>query len=1775
MAGQILVTVVISTYNHEHFIGRCIESVQLQNVSPMEIIILDDYSSDNTPGVIEDFRCDKRITYVRNPENIGPRLNNTRALEVGSGRYHVWLHGDDYLLPGHLERIIGGLEQRPECSLGYAPPVFVDAAGETLQTPDHPGRSKQDYAGGRNELALLLIHDNYIVPSSVVFRRSELNRVGNFHPSIPGADWDLYTRVAIQNPNFYYTNTLGVGYRFHPGQVSVQFYANTDPLKAHLHVVEQAMYSKAAGRLQGRELEILDYLNRRIQSFGAAAWTQDQDIRRVRGMLARHSSVRTPAAVGRTPTISIVIPCYRQAQYLTDALDSVLAQGFEDWECLVVDDGSPDDTAQVVTRFIKDHGESRIRLITKSNGGLASARNAGAAESRGRYILPLDADDKLHPDYLTETVAVLDRDPETDIVYVDEQNFGLAGHVHVKTQVSLEALKQHNVHDYCSLYRRKVWEQIGGYSPAMYLGGEDWQFWLAASAHGFRSHHLRKPLFLYRNREHTMVSETQAHLGLVRAQLVLHHPGIVGSGEIRAAEDTVKRTPAPLREKLRQALLKHTDNPLLCRFSQLADAGARDAPLELPSLIDPPLVSVIVTTMDRPEFLKDAVDSLVRQTYENWEAIIVNDGGDDIGDWITTADPTGRIHYIRHPQNCGLSAARNTGISLSSGEILCYLDDDDRLFPDHLETIVDAMQTNNTSLVYTEAEYVRELIEDGQRRDLSRTSPYSHIDYSLERLHIGNFIPVNTWAHRRELIAYAGDFDVTLHALEDWDLLLRLARITTPEHIPRITAEVRLRPGTVNDNMSQRARGDLPALHRKIYARYAMPGNHNVDRQRERMLKQLETDPAPTKPAAATQHRYDQWRQRHTLTESQAQYMAERMMLTWQVRPSIQLIVTHQAGQEDALADTLDSLGQQLYKGWGLSVVSPCPCPDDSFNRLPNLEWVEAQGDRIAGINGVVGDSQADWIVQLDAGTRFSPDALFRWVDYINLHPHWQLFYCDEDRVSADGIHHDPLFKPDFNLDLLRSTSYMGDVVPVRRELLARLDGYGRRTGAGVYDMALRVLDAEGESIIGHIPEVLIHCRDRPDPQRDEQTVAENRRLTVEDHLQRNHIRATVGHNLVPGTFFVDYALSESPMVSIIIPYGDQIDPSRLCLSSVLEKTDYPHYEVIVVDDRGSDSVATSEIGMINQSARNVRVVRNPEPGGIPAMLNFAAREAQGVFLLLLDPGTQAIHAEWLARMVAVALRPEVGAVGARLVDLNGRIKQAGLVLGMQDGVGRPFAGADMQAAGYLGRHQVTQNYSALEAGCMLVKRDQFLQLGGLNAQEFKQSYFDADFCLRLQDVGCKLVWTPFATLLHHGTTAVQGQPSPAHSNTLAAELTAFQQRWLTRLASDPAHNPNLSLVEQTMQIEVELAVPWLDRHHPRPRIWAFPLNDQGVGQYRVRQPLDALDRAALAEHALLPPHERVERARVPTVCELARADADTLLIQHGFSDLFLRWLPKYRALDIAFLVFGLDDNLLEIPETNDRRDKLPADLERRIREALSHCHRLIVPTEPLVEVYRRFIDDVRVVPNQLEQWRWQHLRPDRRPMKGSGGKPRVGWVGAQQHRGDLALLAPVMKALHEDVDWVMMGMCPAALRRYVREFHQPVPYSRYPEKLSSLNLDLAVAPLEINVFNECKSDLRILEYGALGWPVVATDIHPYRGKPVTRLSNSATLWIDTIRERINDLEALAAEGRALREWVHQHRFLEHQLMPWFEAMLSDAVLGRFPMTYGNEQNGIPSAVAR
>jgi len=282
----------------------------------------------------------------------------------------------------------------------------------------------------------------------------------------------------------------------------------------------------------------------------------------------------------------------------------------------------------------------------------------------------------------------------------------------------------------------------------------------------------------------------------------------------------------------------------------------------------------------------------------------------------------------------------------------------------------------------------------------------------------------------------------------------------------------------------------------------------------------------------------------------------------------------------------------------------------------------------------------------------------------------------------------------------------------------------------------------------------------------------------------------------------------------------------------------------------------------------------------------------------------------------------------------------------------------------------------------------------------------------------------------------------------------------------------------------------------------------------------------------------------------MERYTPSTIVLQRQLSDSQLETMRGYRDFSRAFKVYELDDYLPNLPLKSVHRDQMPKDVLKSLRKAVALTDRFVVSTAPLAEQFADMHGDIRVVPNRLPVGWWGQLTAQRRKST----KPRVGWAGGSSHRGDLELVADVVRELAGEVEWVFFGMCPEKLRPHVHEHHDGVPIDKYPAALAALDLDLALAPLEDNLFNACKSNLRLLEYGACGFPVVCSDIVCYRGElPVTRVRNRFKEWVDAIRMHIGDLDATAKMGDALRAMVQRDWMLTgDNLVAWRDAWMPD-----------------------
>jgi glycosyltransferase involved in cell wall biosynthesis/MoaA/NifB/PqqE/SkfB family radical SAM enzyme len=1460
----------------------------------------------------------------------------------------------------------------------------------------------------------------------------------------------------------------------------------------------------------------------------------------------------SPRADAR-PKVSVVVTCYNYGRYLKEAVGSVLAQTWRDFEVVIVDDGSTDNSREVIEQIIGANPSARIRAIHQPNSGQpAHSRNRGIREARGEYVLCLDADDMIPPTMLERCVSVLEANPQVAIAYTDRLDFDGVEQLVKAAPYDAKRLPYQNHLSYCALYRRKVWEDVGGYRDNV-KGCEDWDFWVAACAAGHYGQYIPEPLFLYRRHDTGLYQHALANFDQKRAQIVLNNRSLYRPEDIGWAEGLLG-TPAA------------------------APAAESVATAQEPA--GRPLVSVIVPTANRPGFLKDALASLVAQDYPNWETIVVNDGGRSVEALAVAADPVGRVRVIELRGRCGPAIARNTALRVARGEIICYLDDDDLFLPNHLSTVVRALAQPGADFAYTEAEVVVESLTEGTRKVVGRSSPYRQPGYSRDTLLVSNYIPINTWAHRWSCLERAGFFDESLPALEDWELLLRLARHTDFRHAPTVTAEVRHRQDR-GDSRTGHARLRMVDTYREIYARTDDVANTAVKREREKVLAFLSQSlglapaptsgtaaqpampmaaPSPAKPTVEKGADYREWTNKHALKEIDAEVHAERMLLHWKQRPLVHLIVQDRRGDEAALARTLESLGEQLYKQWRLTVMSRRPAPTGFPQDRAELKWLQigSNADIPAELNRAAVETAADWVGLIEAGDTVEANLLLSLGDYINLRPEWRLVYTDEDVLATSGERHSPRLKPDFNLDLLRSQAYIGNFCVVRRDALIAAGGFGAQ-GIEHYDLALRVLDQFGETAIGHVAAVLGHRAADNEGSSDGTARERLGKAALNAHLERRGIKAVVGDGLLPGTFRVMYWHDARPRVSVLIATRDHVNALATTVEALLERTDYDNLEVVIADvGSGAEDTFDYYRKLETSYPDRVRIHRGSdiaglaEGVGVGGVLNDAAAGTQGEYLLLLAPGAVPLQPEWLDRLLAHGQRPEIAIVGARLTRWDQRMQHGGIVLGLgTNGVaGHLHAGLPLTEPGYLGRAQLDQDLSAVSEGCLLIRKSVFDEVAGLDAQTFPLILSGLDLCLRVGARGHKIVWTPHVTLACEETqplAAALGEEE--RTRRFKAERERLLERWLPRLARDPAWNPNLSLQLSSPTIEDRIDAPWDTSFHERPHVLAVPLDRLGVGHHRAIAPLRALEQSGRAHIAFTPCSDMQANPRMPSVTELARLAPDALYLQSTLHDVHIEHLKQYRRFNRVFKVFDFEDLKTNVPEKNSRKSILFPEVKRRLREALASCDRMTVTTVPLAEAYRHLIGDIRVLPLRLARSTWGSLVSKRR----QGRKPRVGWAGAQQHHADLEVLIPVVKETAQDIDWVFFGMCLDELKPYVKEVHGFVPFEQYPQKLASLNLDLAVAPLELHAFNEAKTNLRLLEFGAMGWPVVCTDIYPYQNAPVQRVPNDPQAWLEAICARVHDLDAAASEGDRLRAWVFANYMLEDHLDEWLAALSPSA----------------------
>lgn len=536
------------------------------------------------------------------------------------------------------------------------------------------------------------------------------------------------------------------------------------------------------------------------------------------------------------------------------------------------------------------------------------------------------------------------------------------------------------------------------------------------------------------------------------------------------------------------------------------------------------------------------------------------------------------------------------------------------------------------------------------------------------------------------------------------------------------------------------------------------------------------------KPTAATE--YEKWLHEHRVTLEQIERMREKCH-AFTSQPLVSILMPVFNTPVAWLREAVDSVLAQAYEHWELVLIDDGSTAADLMHALPalaardqriRLARLETHQGISAALNRGLDLARGQWITFVDHDDVLEPDALFQNVNVLQENSNIDLIYSDEDKLTEQGFD-SPMLKPDWSPDFFLSCNYLCHLIFLRRKLIDDVGTFRPDfDGSQDYDFLLRVIERTNRIV--HIPRILYHWRRSESSSasdvRQKPGQLDASRRAIEEHLERcsEHGRVTV--DWPTHAFCVRRQLLEAKKIAIIIHHAHDAEQTKRCIEGLNARTSYPNYEIVVVQ-HGSESFAHSLC----------RVVHLPEASNAPAADNFAVQQTDSAWLLFLDADIEPIpqSPDWLTIMAEHVQRPEVGAVGPRLINPNGTIEHAGLILGVNEIAQPAFRGFPGEHPGVNRQLRMTRNYSAVAGACMLVRREVFEKVGGFD-EALPCEFADIDLCLKMRRAGYLIVYTPVAKLCWD---------RPVLDKIDTGSHALMRQRWSDVLERDPYYNPNFS----------------------------------------------------------------------------------------------------------------------------------------------------------------------------------------------------------------------------------------------------------------------------------------------------------------------------------------------------------------------------------------------
>ena len=594
---------------------------------------------------------------------------------------------------------------------------------------------------------------------------------------------------------------------------------------------------------------------------------------------------------------------------------------------------------------------------------------------------------------------------------------------------------------------------------------------------------------------------------------------------------------------------------------------------------------------------------------------------------------------------------------------------------------------------------------------------------------------------------------------------------------------------------------------RKSYARYRKNGMKEVRSQLNREYYSLAPHASSNK---ATKSAYKRWIKKNEKRKLKAKVLP--------YRPLISIITPTYNTDTVYLIQMLQSVLAQKYANWELCIADDASTSEETIDVLKKyalhdtrikVVFRKENGHISKASNSALSLASGEYVTFLDHDDLLADNALYSMVKRLNKKPNLKLIYSDEDKIDKDNNRYDPHFKSGWNPDMFFSQNYLSHLTLIQKEIVDQVGGFRvGYEGSQDYDLFLRCYTMIHDDEIGHIEKILYHWRAIKGS--TALNASEKRYTTsagvraLQDYFKSTNQKVTVGRGKLDNTYKVKYHLEkEPPLVSIIIPTRDRYQLLSKCINSIFEKTTYKNYEILILDNESSDVEILAYFDELKEY-KNIRIISYPHPFNFSAINNFGVSLAKGEVVTLLNNDIEVISRHWLTELVQHALRPEIGAVGAKLYYRDDTIQHAGVVMGIGGVAGHSHKYFPKHCFGYFSRLKIIQNYAAVTGACLVVRKSLYEEVGGLSEKYLAVAFNDVDFCLKLLEKGYRNLWTPYVELYHHESRSRGFEDTKEKQERFGTEIRYMKKHWKKKIENDRYYNANLTRLFEDFRLHVD-----------------------------------------------------------------------------------------------------------------------------------------------------------------------------------------------------------------------------------------------------------------------------------------------------------------------------------------------------------------------------------